>query len=145
MGYSNLNFPILEFTNLSAFPTEGASSKIYIANDTKKIYQWSSTVYIELSPSSGGGGTTVNVISQEVNFGTVSDFVSVTVLAAWVTPTTVISLTITPNLTDHDIEDVLIEEITCTYGNIINGVSFDVYVFAPNETHGRYIIKGLGV
>lgn len=133
---------IEEYTNLAGFPVTGEEVKVYVAKDTNKIYRWDSGVYVELSPSTG---TTVNAFSQEVNFGTSSDYVSTTVAAAWVTPTTVITLVITPNLTDHDIEDVLLEEIKCTYGNIVNGVSFDINVFAPNETHGRYIIKGLGV
>lgn len=97
-----------------------------------------------VSAFAAGGGGGVNKATQEVDFGVDGDFVQVTVAATWVNASSVIALTILPHLTDHDPEDVLTEELKCSYGNIVNGVSFDVYVFAPNGTHGRYLIKILG-
>lgn len=44
---------VLEFANLAAFPTTGETGKIYVAIDTGKIYRWSSTIYVEISPSPG--------------------------------------------------------------------------------------------
>ena len=83
--------------------------------------------------------------TQEIDFGLVeNDYVTITVVAAWVTSASYITLSILPHLADHDAEDVLIEEIKCTYGNIINNTSFDLYVHAPNGTHGRYLIKAIG-
>ena len=83
-------------------------------------------------------------VTQEVDFGAVGDYLSITVPATWVDATTSIVLSILPNLTDHDTEDVLLEELKCTYGNIVNGVSFDLHIHAPNETWGRYIVKAMG-
>jgi hypothetical protein len=45
-------------------------------------------------------------------------------------------------LTDHDEEDALLEELKVSYGNIIENTSFDIFVHAPEESWGRYIIKG---
>jgi hypothetical protein len=93
----------------------------------------------------GGGGTTVNKASVEVDFGTGGDYITQTVNVAWILGTSCLSFAVTPNLTDHDIEDALLEKITCTYGNIVEGSRFDLHVHAPEETSGRYIIKILGI
>lgn len=42
---------VLEFADLAAFPEVGETGKIYTAIDTRKIYRWSGSVYIEISPS----------------------------------------------------------------------------------------------
>lgn len=39
---------VLEFADLSAFPAEGESGKIYVAVDTNRTYRWSGTVYIHI-------------------------------------------------------------------------------------------------
>ncbi len=44
---------VLEFANLAAFPVTGESEKVYIALDTFKIYRWSGSIYVEISPSPG--------------------------------------------------------------------------------------------
>ena len=44
---------VLEFANLAAFPATGATGLIYVALDTNKIYRWSGSAYIEISPSPG--------------------------------------------------------------------------------------------
>lgn len=44
---------VLEFGNLAAFPATGATGIIYVALDTGKIYRWSGSAYIEISPSPG--------------------------------------------------------------------------------------------
>ena len=40
-----------EYADLASFPVSGEAGKIYVAIDTKKIYRWSGSVYIEISPS----------------------------------------------------------------------------------------------
>jgi hypothetical protein len=98
------------------------------------------------APSGGGGsGSSVFTASTTVDFGTSDDLVSATVAATWADTTKTIVLSILPNTTDHDYEDVIIEQLSCTYGNIVNGVSFDVFVHAPETTWGRYIINAIGV
>lgn len=44
---------ILEYTNLAGFPATGSSGLIYVAQDTNKIYRWSGSAYVEISPSPG--------------------------------------------------------------------------------------------
>jgi len=40
---------VLEYSNLSAFPTTGETGKIYVTLDTNKTYRWSGSAYIEIS------------------------------------------------------------------------------------------------
>ena len=44
---------VLEYANLAAFPATGETGKIYTALDTNKVYRWSGSTYIEISPSPG--------------------------------------------------------------------------------------------
>jgi hypothetical protein len=44
---------VLEFANLAAFPSPGSTGIIYAALDTNKIYRWSGSAYVEISPSPG--------------------------------------------------------------------------------------------
>ena len=42
-----------EYADLASFPAEGSAGKLYVAQDTNKVYRWSGTVYIEISASPG--------------------------------------------------------------------------------------------
>ncbi len=44
---------VLEYANLAGFPATGSSGIIYVAQDTNKVYRWSGSTYIEISPSPG--------------------------------------------------------------------------------------------
>jgi len=44
---------VQEFANLAAFPATGSTGIIYVALDTGKIYRWSGSAYVEISPSPG--------------------------------------------------------------------------------------------
>lgn len=44
---------VLEFANLAAFPGTGTTGIIYVALDTNKVYRWSGSAYVEISPSPG--------------------------------------------------------------------------------------------
>ena len=44
---------VLEFANLAAFPATGTAGVIYVALDTNKVYRWSGSAYVEISPSPG--------------------------------------------------------------------------------------------
>jgi hypothetical protein len=48
---------VLEYVNLSSFPTTGETGKIYIAQDTNKTYRWSGGAYVEISASLALGET----------------------------------------------------------------------------------------
>lgn len=44
---------VIEAANLAGFPGTGEAGKIYVALDTGKIYRWSGSAYVEISPSPG--------------------------------------------------------------------------------------------
>ena len=44
---------VLEYANLAGFPGSGETGKIYVDKATNKIYRWSGSTYIEISPSPG--------------------------------------------------------------------------------------------
>ena len=48
---------VLEYANLAAFPATGTAGKIFVAIDTAKIYRWSGSAYIEISPTAGNSDT----------------------------------------------------------------------------------------
>lgn len=44
---------VLEYANLAAFPATGESGKMYVAQDTGRLYRWSGSIYVWISPSPG--------------------------------------------------------------------------------------------
>lgn len=44
---------VVEYANLAAFPGTGETGKIYVALATNRIYRWSGSAYVEISPSPG--------------------------------------------------------------------------------------------
>lgn len=42
-----------EYASLASFPVTGEAGKIYVAIDTKKVYRWGGSVYVEISPAPG--------------------------------------------------------------------------------------------
>lgn len=48
---------VLEYDNLSSFPSTGEAGKIYVAKDTNLTYRWSGTSYVEISKSLAIGET----------------------------------------------------------------------------------------
>lgn len=44
---------VIEVANFASLPGTGETGKIYVTLDTNRIYRWSGTVYIEVSPSPG--------------------------------------------------------------------------------------------
>lgn len=47
---------------------------------------------------------------------------------------------------DHEPEEAVIEDVNVAAGfNIVPGVSFDIYGYAPEGTHGKYKVNYIGV
>lgn len=44
---------VVEYVNLASFPATGETGKIYVDTATVKIYRWSGSAYIEISPVAG--------------------------------------------------------------------------------------------
>ena len=57
---------VLEYANLAAFPTIGETGKIYVTLDTNKIYRWSGSAYVEISPGAIPPVTSVNTKTGDV-------------------------------------------------------------------------------
>jgi hypothetical protein len=57
---------VLEYANLAAFPATGETGVIYVALDTNKIYRWSGSAYVEISPSAIPPVTSVNTKTGDV-------------------------------------------------------------------------------
>jgi hypothetical protein len=57
---------VVEVNNFASLPVTGESGKIYITLDTNKIYRWTGSVYVEVSPSVGTvwGGITGTLSNQ---------------------------------------------------------------------------------
>lgn len=55
---------VLEYANLASFPATGTSGIIYVADDTGKIYRWSGSTYIEISPSPGSTDSVTEGVSN---------------------------------------------------------------------------------
>ena len=59
---------VVEYANLAAFPPTGETGKIYVALDTNKIYRWSGSAYIEISPSeSATWGSITGTLSSQTD------------------------------------------------------------------------------
>lgn len=90
-------------------------------------------------PSPLGGGTITKWIA-EVDFGsTENDIASVTILDWDITSTSYPSVTMYAiSTTDHDPDDYMAEDLSAYVTNVINWVSFDVSVRAPNLSWWKY-------
>lgn len=75
------------YASVSAFPATGSASVLYLAEDTSRLYQWESPVYVEAGGSGGGvahaathaigGGDSITITSEQV-----SDFATAAAAAA---------------------------------------------------------------
>lgn len=92
-------------------------------------------------------GGTINNLVVSVDFGSSrSDMVKVTVTGqSWVTTSSIVSALPIADTNYHSAEELLLEQISCTVTNLVNGTGFDLYVHAPNGTSGQYKINILGV
>lgn len=75
---------VVEYANLAAFPATGTSGLLYVALDTNKVYRWSGSAYVEISPSPG---STDSVTEGSTNKYFTESRVLATVLAGLSTAT----------------------------------------------------------
>ena len=116
---------------MSYFPTPISSSNSVTSS-------WSATA----QSSSYADKVKINFITTSIDFGHSGSGentdATVSVSASWVSPTSVIMVTVDSGSIDHSLEDALYEGLTFSVGNIVNGVSFDIYAYAINQTWGQY-------
>lgn len=44
---------VVEYADFASFPVTGDTGKLYVTLDTNKVYRWSGSAYVEISPSPG--------------------------------------------------------------------------------------------
>jgi len=68
---------VLEFVNLSSFPSTGENGKIYVAIDTNQTYRWSGSTYIQIASgavqSVNGQVGIVNLTKSDIGLGNVDN------------------------------------------------------------------------
>lgn len=91
---------VLEYTNLASFPVTGTTGKIYVDLATNKIYRWSGSTYIEVSPSVGTawGGIT-GTLSNQTDLQTALNAKQATLTAG--TGISIVSNTIASTITQY--------------------------------------------
>jgi hypothetical protein len=98
-----------------------------------------------------GGGSSGNFLQVTVDFGFSSgnegDIARVTVTGqSWVTSGSVILANVFAGTTsDHSPDDAIAEGLVAFIENIVAGVGFDVVVYAPQNSWGRYLVNITGV
>lgn len=88
------------------------------------------------------GGNKLHVILDFGNYpGQEEDTTATTtVLDPYIQSSSVIQVSLAGTTTDHDPEDGVIEGITLGVGNIVPGVSYDIYAYASDGTWGKYLV-----
>ncbi len=99
-------------------------------------------------PTSGSGGG--NYLQVEVDFGfsagNEGDIARVTVTGqSWVTAGSVILCNPFGGATaDHSPDDAIVEGLVAYAENVVAGVGFDVVVYAPQNSWGKYLVNVTG-
>lgn len=137
------NVAVRHYRGLLANMPALLDGELGFATDTNQLYIGSGSGNVLIN-SSGGSG---NSVQATVDFGippgdviTEDTTAKATVAAAWVTAISVLICTVTQSV-DHDPDDVGVEQIEASAGNIVPGVGFDVIAWAPNGTWGRYTVN----
>jgi hypothetical protein len=64
---------VLEYANFAGLPVTGITGKIYVALDTSKIYRWSGSSYIEISPTAGTADSATKLVTARTINGVAFD------------------------------------------------------------------------
>jgi lysophospholipase L1-like esterase len=88
------------------------------------------------------GGNKLHVI---LDFGNLSGqeedtTAQTTVADPYIQSSSVVQVSLAGSTADHDPEDGVIEGITLGVGNIVAGVSYDIFASAPDGTWGKYLV-----
>ncbi len=119
------------------------------ADGGNSLSQGSDSAPYLATPLKNRGGSTVKAILDvaTVDFGSADNggadimIGQTTVSASWVTANSFPVATLCTGSDHTDQEDMLIEELEVFIANIVNGVSFDVMIYAPNGASGVYQVN----
>ncbi len=133
---------VLSVVEGSTTPNPSTVNAVALSTLTGLFMRWNGSSWTAL-------GTALFFTSATVDFGFASGGedgnAQVTVPATWVVSGSIIDcLPVAVATADHDPEDVVLEDIRAYTGNLVPGVSFDIFASAPNGTWGRYAIKAIG-
>ena len=65
---------IIEVANFASLPVTGVTGVLYVTLDTNLVYRWTGSIYVEISPSSGGAwGTITGTLSDQTDLQTALD------------------------------------------------------------------------
>ena len=124
-----------------------------IADSTNKRYVTDAQLIVlgNTSNTNSGDETQASIISKlalnsgsiNIDFGISGDFLTTTVLAAWVTAGHYgkIKCEVLDDGTDHLAGEAALGCVMASINNIVPGVSFDILVVSQHDTWGRYTIK----
>jgi hypothetical protein len=117
---------VLEYATTSNFPATGETGKIYVATGSGKIYRWSGSVYVEISPSTAQVQSDWNASS---GLGVILN--KPTLFSGSYT-----DLTNTPSLPD--------QSLNSTDGVVFQSVYLNGYaLFSPTNVNSQPIQKGV--
>lgn len=93
--------------------------------------------------ASGGGSITVS--QTTLNFGPITQIeynTAVTISDAAIQATSRIMVALSAEATtDHSTDEIIIEDIKVSYGNVVAGVGFDIVGYCPCGTYGSYKVN----
>lgn len=97
-------------------------------------------------PAESVASALTNQIQVEIDFGPDENSIArVFVPAPWVSANSIIDCDPASLATDdHDMDDVVVENLSAYATKLQPGVGFNLVAFAPNRTWGRYLINILG-
>ncbi|MBH0778832.1 hypothetical protein [Nocardia bovistercoris] len=90
---------VLEYASLASLPASGATGQIYVALDTGRIYRWSGSAYVEISPSPGSTDAVPEGSTNRYYTDARAQAANASALAAKATDTAVVHLAGTETIT----------------------------------------------
>ena len=92
-----------------------------------------------------GIGGTINSVQGLVDFGdpigsSEDTTASVTVSASWVASDSVLLTTVVEGA-DHTADEIAAEHVISTVGNIQTGIGFDIIMYSPEGSTGKFLVN----
>ena len=134
---------VLEYADLATFPATGSTGIIYVALDTNKIYRWSGSAYIEISPSSvtsvNGKTNAVTLNAIDIPFSPTATITSTDVQAA-IEEVEANSAASTAAIFEDTKEPTGFINRTDSNVSFVDGTR--IFTIAPTSTSFSFYIKG---
>ncbi len=87
----------------------------------------------------------LSISQATINFGPITSrqFQTATTVfdAGILTSSKIIAVLVSDATSEHTAEEILFEDVRIATGNIVNGVSFDIFAYSPKGTYGTYKVN----